>query len=151
MVRRPKLHPSASSWRDAMAMPLTRSTPATRDAMLQRASELVPALKQRAAQAEQLRRIPAATVADIVSAGLLRIGNPDRFGGVGIEPDTSFEVAAELGRGCGSTAWCYSVWTTHNWAIGHWPEQAQEEYFADSPDTFSSTSFNPAKSRVEAV
>jgi alkylation response protein AidB-like acyl-CoA dehydrogenase len=134
-----------------MAMPLTRSTPVTRDEMLRRASELVPVLKERAAQAEQLRRIPAETVAEIVSAGLLRVGNPDRFGGVGLEPDASFEVAAELGRGCGSTAWCYSIWTIHNWAIGHWPEQAQEEYFADSPDTFSSTSFNPARSRVEAV
>ena len=123
----------------------------SREELLGRASALVPALKERAARAEQLRRIPPETVNDIVATGLLRVGNPDRFGGVGLDFDAILDVAAELGRGCGSTAWCYSVWTVHNWAVGLWPEQGQEEYFAESPDTFSSTSFNPARSKVEAT
>jgi 3-hydroxy-9,10-secoandrosta-1,3,5(10)-triene-9,17-dione monooxygenase len=32
--------------------------------------------------------------------------------------------------------------------IGHWPEQAQEEYFANGPDTLSSSAFAP-KGRLE--
>ena len=31
------------------------------------------------------------------------------------------------------------------------PEEAQEEYWADSPDTLSSTSFDPARGRVAAA
>ena len=50
----------------------------------------------------------------------------------------------ELGRGCGSTAWCYSLWTAHNWWLGHFPERCQEEFFATGPDTLFSSGLNPA-------
>jgi 3-hydroxy-9,10-secoandrosta-1,3,5(10)-triene-9,17-dione monooxygenase len=118
---------------------------------LRRASDLVPVLRERAAQAEQLRRVPPDSVRDLLVSGLIRIGNPDRFGGVGLDIDTAFAVSAELGRACGSTAWCYAVWTTHNWWLGHFPEQGQEEYFAGGPDTLSSSALNPANGTAERV
>ena len=121
----------------------------TRDTLLGRASRLVPVLKERAARTEQLRQIPAESVQDLFASGLLRIGNPERFGGHGLEPDTAFDVAWELGRGCGSTAWCYSLWTIHNWWIGHFPEQVQREFFATGVDTLMSSELNPAGGRVE--
>jgi len=127
------------------------TTPVSREELIQRATSLVPKLRDRAERADQLRRLPDETIADLTDAGLFRIGNPDRFGGLGLDVDTSFEVTMELGRGCGSTAWCYSVLTNHNWLLGHWPEQAQQEYFADSPDTLSSSGFDPGRSRVEVV
>ena len=101
--------------------------PVTREEMVQRASALVPRLRERAERTEQLRRLPDETVADLVDAGLMRIVTPDRFGGLGLDFDAKLEVALELGRGCGSTAWCYSILTTHNWWIGHFPRQGQEE------------------------
>jgi 3-hydroxy-9,10-secoandrosta-1,3,5(10)-triene-9,17-dione monooxygenase len=124
---------------------------ATREDLIQRATSLVPKLRERAERTEQLRRLPDETIADLMDAGLFRIGNPDRFGGLGLDVDTSFDVTMELGRACGSTSWCYSVLTNHNWMLGHWPEQAQQEYFADSPDTLSSSSFDPGRSKVEVV
>src|SRR5215211_5550656 len=99
---------------------MTSAMPVTREELLRRASGLVPRLRERAARAEQLRRLPDETIADFLDAGLLRIGNPDRFGGVGLDVDALFEVALELGRGCGSSAWCYSVLTIVNWLIGLW-------------------------------
>jgi alkylation response protein AidB-like acyl-CoA dehydrogenase len=116
---------------------------ATRDELLRRAAALVPVLAERAQQAEQLRRIPDETVADLTSAGLLRIANPDRYGGHRLDYDTVVEVGAELGRGCGSTAWCYMVWSSHNWILGMYPAQAQEDYFGSSPDVLSSSAFAP--------
>ena len=130
---------------------MTATMPVTREEMLRRASALVPRLRERSAQAEQLRRQPDEAIADFVESGLLRIGNPDRFGGVGLDVDAMFDVAFELARGCGSAAWCYSVLTAHNWLLGLWPEQGQAEYFADSPDTISSSSIDPGRSKVEAV
>lgn len=121
------------------------------DAVLQRASTLVPVLKERAARTEQLRRIPSDSVRDLLAAGLIRVGNPDRFGGVGLDVDTAFAVSWELGRGCGSTAWCYSIWTTHNWWLGHFPERCQEEYFATGPDTLFSSALNPSGGTAERV
>ena len=125
--------------------------PVTRVEMVRRASALIPRLRERADRTEQLRRLPDETIAELIDAGLLRIGNPDRFGGVGLDLDTAFEVTMELGRGCGSTAWCYSVLSTHNWMLGLWPERGQEEYFADSPDTLASSGFDPGAARVEVT
>jgi alkylation response protein AidB-like acyl-CoA dehydrogenase len=71
-------------------------------------------LTPKLAASELLRRIPDETVADLRQAGLSRIPNPDMFDGYGLDYDTVLEVVAILGRGCGSTACCYSVWASHN-------------------------------------
>jgi len=89
------------------------------------------------------------SVQDLLASGLIRIGNPRRYGGHDVEVDTAFEVGFELGRGCGSTAWCYSLWTAHNWWLGHFPERCQEEFFATGPDTLFSSGLNPAGGKVE--
>ena len=119
--------------------------------LLGRAAELVPALKQRAARTEELRNLPLETVDDFHASGVLRAAQPKRFGGYDIDYGAVLDVAAELGRGCGSTSWCYSIWASHNWAVGMFPLEAQDEYWAESPDTLSSTSLNPSNSKVEAA
>ncbi len=113
------------------------------DVLLQRAADLVPVLKQRARQAEELRRVPEETIQDLKDAGLFKTATPQRFGGNGHEIDLMFRVAMELGRGCGSSAWCFAVLSIHNWMLGHWPMQLQEEYFGTGPDTLCSSSFGP--------
>jgi 3-hydroxy-9,10-secoandrosta-1,3,5(10)-triene-9,17-dione monooxygenase len=113
----------------------------SRNEVLQRAQALLPGLKARADETEQLRQIPQATIDELKTSGLIRVANPLRYGGYGNDADLYFEVAMELGRACGSTAWCYSVWSSHNWMIGHWPEEAQDEYFASGPDVLSSSAF----------
>jgi 3-hydroxy-9,10-secoandrosta-1,3,5(10)-triene-9,17-dione monooxygenase len=122
---------------------------ATRTQLLGRAEDLVPILAGRAQEAEGLRRIPDATVADLRDAGLIRIANPESFGGHGLDYDTVLEVVGVLGRACGSTAWCYSVWASHNWIVGMYPIQAQKEYFATSPDVLSSSAFAVANHDLE--
>src|SRR5713226_9614734 len=113
-------------------MPTKTSTladaPVTREELLRRASALLPAVRERAARAEELRQIPSETVEDLVSAGLIRVASPDQFGGYGFDYELLVELAMEMGRACGSTAWCLSVWQSHNWLIGEWPLQAQKEY-----------------------
>jgi 3-hydroxy-9,10-secoandrosta-1,3,5(10)-triene-9,17-dione monooxygenase len=119
--------------------------------VLRTAAELVPVLKERAAKTEQLRRIPDETFQDLIDSGLIRIGNPARYGGNGLEIDVAYEVAWELGRGCGSTAWCYGLWTIHNWWIGHFSERAQDDLFVTGPDTVFSSGLNPTRGRAEPV
>lgn len=123
----------------------------SREEMVRRAAALVPRLQERAERTEQLRRLPEETVGDLVDAGLFRIGNPERLGGLGLDIDTAYEVTLKLARGCGSTAWCDSVPVNHHWMLGHWPRQGQEEYFADSPDTLASSGFDPGRSQVDVV
>jgi len=123
----------------------------TREELRRRASELVPVLRERAARTEQLRQISPETVHDLVSSGLIRIGNPPRYGGLDVEYDAAFDVGFELGRACGSTAWCYCLWAVHNWWVGHFPARAQEEFFASGPDTLASSGIHPSRSTFESV
>jgi len=124
---------------------------AVRDSLLKRAAALVPLLKERAARTEELRQIPPESVADLIASGLIRIGNPERYGGHGLEVDTGFEVDWELGRACGSTAWCYALWMGHNWWLGHFPARVQEEFFAGGPDAIYSSGLNPALGKATPV
>lgn len=122
-----------------------------REELLRRASELVPILRERAAQTEEMRRLPQETVQDYLDAELLRAAQPTRYGGLGLDYDVMLDVAVELSRGCGSAGWCYSIWASHNYVVGTFPQRAQDEYWADSYDTLSSTSFDPSNSKVTAV
>lgn len=123
----------------------------TQDTLLQRAVALQPVLQARAAQTEALRQIPPETVQDLIASGLIRLGNPAHYGGLGLDYDLAFEVAWELGRACGSAAWCYALWTVHNWWAGHFPAQAQADYFADGPDVLACSALNPGGGRAEPV
>jgi 3-hydroxy-9,10-secoandrosta-1,3,5(10)-triene-9,17-dione monooxygenase len=122
----------------------------TREEALSRASALLSDLRGRAQRAEDERHISAQTVAAIRGAGLLRLASPDAYGGCGLDFDTLAEIEAELGRACGSTAWCYGVWGIHNWATGLFPKEAQDEYYAD-PDVISSSSYYATDSDVRKV
>jgi len=145
--RTPALRPGNRDDRRRWMSAVTKPS-VTREELLRRASELVPVLAERALETERLRRIPDQTIDDLRRRGLLRIANPERYGGYGLDYDTVLEVGLELGRGDGSVAWNYTVWSSHNWLLGLYPERAQEEYFA-SPDVLSSSAFNPARGRAE--
>lgn len=123
----------------------------TAEELLGRAADLVPILKSRAAHNEELRRIPGETVLDILSAGLYRIGVPPRFGGLDVDYGLVLDVGMELGRGCGSSSWCYSVWAVHGCMVGHWALRAQEEVFAHGPEVLISSSLNTGISRTKPV
>ena len=123
----------------------------SREELVRRAGQLVPVLQERAEQTESLRRIPEETVDDMISAGLLRIATPERFGGHGLEFDVLLDVTFELGRGCGSSAWCYAIWSSDSWYVGMFPERAQQEFWSDSADTLCASSFNPTQGNVTEV
>lgn len=117
---------------------------------VRRATELLQVLRDRSSQTEQLRRIPDETINDFVSTGLIRIANPVAYGGFGFDLDAMFEVARELGRGDGSASWCFSIWTIHNWEVGLFPKEAQDEYF-ENPDVLSSSGLNPRGAQAKKV
>jgi alkylation response protein AidB-like acyl-CoA dehydrogenase len=120
----------------------------TADEIVARAHALIPTLRERAAHTEQLRRIPAETIAELRAADILRMAQSPKFGGLGYGVDLVAEVAMEIGRGCGSTAWMAGQWPGHQFMVGYFPLEAQEEYF-DRPDTMSSTASAVAKLSIE--
>lgn len=115
----------------------------TADELIARAEELVPVLAERAARAEEERRVPDESVRDLIDAGLIRVATPAAYGGHGVDVDTLFEVGWRLAQGCGATGWFYTVTQSHNWMMGMASKEAQDEYF-QSPDVICSSAYAPS-------
>ena len=96
----------------------------TRDSLLAAAEELVPRLRERAAQAEELRRLPDATVQDLIDSGLIRATLPGRLGGSESDYRTIMEIVATLAQGCASTAWVPCNFLSCTFKLAHWPQDA---------------------------
>ncbi|MBT3917624.1 MAG: acyl-CoA dehydrogenase [Rhodospirillaceae bacterium] len=111
---------------------------------LAEAKRLAPIFRERALEAEKLRRLPDQSVADIVAVGLQRICQPKRFGGAELPWDALVEVSMELAKGCGSQAWVANVFAEHACHLGHFPDEAQHEVWDDDPETLISTSYAPS-------
>jgi 3-hydroxy-9,10-secoandrosta-1,3,5(10)-triene-9,17-dione monooxygenase len=63
-------------------------------------------------------------------AGLYRILQPKLFGGYEFDYPVFIKVIHELAQGHPSTAWCYTLASSHVFLVSsHWPEQAQAEIF----------------------
>jgi 3-hydroxy-9,10-secoandrosta-1,3,5(10)-triene-9,17-dione monooxygenase len=107
---------------------------------LERAREMVPRLKARAAQAERLRRIPDETVKELHDTGLMRALQPRRVGGSEMDWVGMIDVSSELARGCGSTAWNWANWSVHHWMLALWPRQCQDEIWGADPGVLIASS-----------
>ena len=105
------------------------------DEAMARARALVPALRERAARAEEGRHLPPETESDLHRAGLFRFIQPKRWGGMELDYVSLFDVPAELGRGCASTAWNVGNLAIHHWMLALYAERAQEEIWGANPDT----------------
>ena len=90
-------------------------------------------LASRAAEAEDLRRLPDATVADLKASGLTELLVPKRFGGHQAEFPAIFDPVRRMAHGCTSSAWTIGFYTLHNWMLALFGEQAQEEAFGTRP------------------
>jgi 3-hydroxy-9,10-secoandrosta-1,3,5(10)-triene-9,17-dione monooxygenase len=108
-------------------------------------------LRERAAKAEALRRMPDETAADVVAAGLARMAQPARFGGYELGWEIVCEVSMILGRGDASQAWVANIYAEHAFVGGLFPDQAQRDIWGSNPDALISASIIPLGNRAEAV
>jgi alkylation response protein AidB-like acyl-CoA dehydrogenase len=120
----------------------------TREELVERARKLAPALAERAEACERLRRLPDATIEDFRREGLLRAFVAPRYGGYGLELSTVIETAREVGRFCGSSAWCLAICTLHNHIVSAFPEPAQDWVFGRGPDRVVCGVFVPGGTAV---
>jgi alkylation response protein AidB-like acyl-CoA dehydrogenase len=105
----------------------------TREELVRRASELVPLLRKHASWAEQNRRLHDESVEALAEAGIFKMRVPTRYGGFESDTRTLVEVATELGRADGSTAWTASVYWIPTWMACLFPDEVQDEVFS-TPD-----------------
>ena len=106
----------------------------TREQILEAARALIPVLRERAPEAERIRRIPDETIEDLREAGLWRILRPESYGGVETDFGLMIDVTIELGRGCAATSWVYINLVAHNWMLPYWPPRAAEDIWGEDPE-----------------
>jgi 3-hydroxy-9,10-secoandrosta-1,3,5(10)-triene-9,17-dione monooxygenase len=123
----------------------TTNTDKTADSaeLVARAAALRPLLQEHADETDRLRRLADANVAALKQAGLCRLMVPKRFGGYQTNIHTYMAVMAELGRGCGSTAWVASLLNVCAWLAALFPERAQRDLWGDDPNTWVAGSLAP--------
>jgi len=113
----------------------------TREQILERAREMVPMLRASALQADAERIIPLETHRAFEDAGFYQLFQPARYGGYEMPISMLVEVAGELGRGCGSSAWIFTNLAVQNWIIGMHRPQAQDEVWGGNPRALCASSF----------
>lgn len=111
---------------------LTTDAP-TREQLVHRAAELVPTLKKNAVWTEENRRLHPESLTALADAGVFKLRRPARYGGYEADTRTLVDVAGELARGDGSTAWTAAVYWIPTWMTCLFPDEVQDEVFS-TPD-----------------
>ncbi len=105
-----------------------------RESLTEKAAAMVPALLERQKEADALRRIPDSTHRDFLDAGFYRIYQPRRFGGLECENRAIIDIAGELGRGCGSSAWIFTNLAAQALVLSMNCREAQDDVWGANPE-----------------
>jgi alkylation response protein AidB-like acyl-CoA dehydrogenase len=101
--------------------------------MIERAKRLIPMIRERAKDAEQIRRLHDETMREVERAGLLQMLVPKRWGGMGLGLRALCEVARVLAHGDSSAAWTIAFMIEHNWMACHFDMEVQKKLYAKKP------------------
>jgi alkylation response protein AidB-like acyl-CoA dehydrogenase len=116
--------------------------------MVARVSDLVPVLAERAAWADEHRRLADEQIQALAEAGVFKLRVPIRYGGFEAETRTLVEVAAQLARADGSLAWTAQVYWIPTWMTCMFPDEVQDEVFA-TPDVRVCGTLSPSGTAMQ--
>jgi 3-hydroxy-9,10-secoandrosta-1,3,5(10)-triene-9,17-dione monooxygenase len=105
--------------------------------------ELSPVLRDRAPEAESLRRLPDVSVRGLERTGFFGLLQPRAHGGQAADPAVFLECLRELARACGSTGWAAGVLGVNSWLLALFDPQAQEDVWGTDRSARISSSMAP--------
>jgi 3-hydroxy-9,10-secoandrosta-1,3,5(10)-triene-9,17-dione monooxygenase len=129
---------------------IDKSAPPSVDSVLEEVRALRPAIRARAAQAEQDRSIPPASAQEFLDIGLARVLLPKRYGGTELGLQAWVDISVEIGKADAAHAWCASLMMHHPHYLAQFPDAAQAEVWGAGPDVSIALTFTPT-SKVEVV
>jgi 3-hydroxy-9,10-secoandrosta-1,3,5(10)-triene-9,17-dione monooxygenase len=112
--------------------------------------DLLPTLRERAQETEDLRRIPDESIKSLQETGFFRLLQPARYAGLEASPVDFYRAVRLVASACGSTGWVSSVLGVHPWQLGLFDDRAQQEVWGEDPSTLVSSSYAPM-GRAKAV
>jgi 3-hydroxy-9,10-secoandrosta-1,3,5(10)-triene-9,17-dione monooxygenase len=113
------------------------------DGVLDAVRDLLPALRERAQQTEDARRVPVENIAALQQSGFFRLLQPRRYEGIEASPVDFYRAVRLISSACGSTGWVSSVLGVHPWQLAIYDDRAQQEVWGADPSTLVSSSYAP--------
>lgn len=124
------------------------SRPSVQD-IIARAHEIGRLAREAARTTEANRQVSSDLVDRMRRDELFKIMQPRAFGGFEFGYDVFVEAVAAIAAGDGSTGWVFSLGAVHQWMIGCYPLEAQQEIWGENPDAISAVSYAPSGKVVE--
>src|ERR1700693_260645 len=110
-------------------------------AMIDRATALIPHLRDRAARTQDLRRLPPETERDLHEAVLFRIVQPKRVGVSEFDYVALVDCADAIGQADASVAWNLANLASHHWMLGMFDKRAQDLVWSKDVNALIASSF----------
>ncbi len=114
-------------------------------AMLDAAHAISRRARELEAECAKARRVPQEIIDEFHRSGVLRVLQPKRFGGFEGELVDMIDIADIIGRGSGSAAWVYGVFTSHVLTLACFPEETQREIWDSHPTHVASSAYTPGR------
>ncbi|BDT92791.1 oxidoreductase [Nocardia sputorum] len=111
--------------------------------MTERVEALLPTLRERAQEAEDLRRIPDESMKALQETGFFRLLQPKQWGGHAADPVVFYDTVRKIASACGSTGWVAGIVGVHNWHLALFAQQAQEDVWGEDTEVRISSSYAP--------
>lgn len=118
---------------------MTTTKPTDTERLLDAVSDLLPAIASRAREAEERRAVHHETIDELAAAGVFKVLQPARYGGLEMDWGIQVDLARRVGAACGSTSWLVAVLSTHAAMVGRLDAAAQDDVWGDAPDTLVAT------------
>lgn len=112
-------------------------------AVLAGIDELLPTLRERAQETEDLRKLPDANVKALEDIGFFKLLQPEQWGGLQCDPTVFYEAVRRLASACGSTGWVAGIIGVHNWHLALFDQRAQEDVWGEDTSVRISSSYAP--------
>ncbi|TCK01232.1 3-hydroxy-9,10-secoandrosta-1,3,5(10)-triene-9,17-dione monooxygenase oxygenase subunit [Nocardia alba] len=109
----------------------------------ERVEALLPTLRERAQEAEDLRRIPDESMKALQETGFFRLLQPTQWGGHAADPVIFYDTVRKIASACGSTGWVSGIIGVHNWHLALFDQQAQQDVWGEDTDVRISSSYAP--------
>lgn len=117
--------------------------------LISRAQEIGKIARDNARTTETRRQVSAEIVDRMREADLFKIMQPRMFGGFEYGYEVFVEAVAAIAAGDGSTGWVFSLGAVHQWLIGCYPLEAQQEVWGQNQNAISAVSYAPSGKVVE--
>jgi alkylation response protein AidB-like acyl-CoA dehydrogenase len=99
--------------------------------LIARVKAVRPLLESKADQHEEKGELSQEVIDKLTEIGIFAMAGPRRIGGLEQSSQSMARVAAELAKGCPSTAWVYTIYNSCLWLASKLPAGIQEQMFAN--------------------